>query len=83
MSLPIIYRRCAASFLALAETVSDQDQRRVLIEAAEKWRDLALAIEGYMKENDGKAPNLRLSTEPAQPLGSSAPRTRERRRRLH
>jgi hypothetical protein len=53
MSRIAAYRRYAAHCLGLAEKTSDDSERRVLIEMAAGWHELALMLDNYMNEHHG------------------------------
>ena len=53
MSRIAAYRSYAAHCLELVEKTSDDSERRVLIEMAAGWHELALMLENYMNEHHG------------------------------
>ena len=53
MSRIAAYRSYAARCLELAEKTGDDAERRVLIEMAAGWHELALMLETYMNEHHG------------------------------
>ena len=53
MSRIAAYRSYAAHCLELAEKTNDDSVRRVLIEMAAGWHELALMLETYMDEHQG------------------------------
>jgi len=61
MSLIVTYRRYAADCLTLAERLPDEADRRILVETAARWHELALTLETYMDAHDGREPALYLS----------------------
>lgn len=53
MSRIAAYRSYAAHCLGLAEKTGDDSERRVFIEMAAGWHELALLLENYMNEHHG------------------------------
>jgi len=48
------YRAFAAKCLALAQSISDQDDKARLIEMAQAWRDLADKLDATARNNNKK-----------------------------
>ena len=48
------YRAFAAKCLALAQSISDQDDKARLIEMAQAWRDLADRLEAAARDTNKK-----------------------------
>lgn len=54
MSAPQEYRAFAAKCLALAQSISDPDDKARLIEMAQAWRDLADKLETAARDQERK-----------------------------